>query len=54
MAERYRVAILGLGKIARAHMRGYLAPENAERVTVVAGADISAEARGAVPHRVWH
>jgi len=45
MAERYRVAILGLGKIARAHMRGYLAPENAERVTVVAGADISAEAR---------
>jgi len=40
-----RVAILGLGGISRAHLRGYRAPENAGRVEVVAGADISAAAR---------
>lgn len=40
-----RVAILGLGSISRAHLRGYRAPENATRAEVVAGADISAEAR---------
>ncbi len=45
MTERYRVAILGLGGISRAHLRGYRAPENAERVELVAGADISPEAR---------
>jgi predicted dehydrogenase len=44
-AARYRVAILGLGGISRAHVRGYGAPANAARVEVVAGADISAEAR---------
>jgi predicted dehydrogenase len=45
MTERYRVAILGLGGISRAHVRGYRAAENAERVEIVAGADISPEAR---------
>src|SRR5688572_4541911 len=44
-AARYRVAILGLGGISRAHLRGYGAQENAKRVELVAGADISAEAR---------
>jgi predicted dehydrogenase len=41
----YRVAVLGLGGISRAHLRGYGAPENATRATIVAGADISPEAR---------
>lgn len=42
---RYRVAILGLGGISRAHLRGYSTPANAARVELVAGADISPEAR---------
>jgi predicted dehydrogenase len=41
----YQVALLGLGSIARAHLRGYRAPENTERAQIVAGADISPEAR---------
>jgi predicted dehydrogenase len=41
----YRVAILGLGGISRAHLRGYRAPENAPRVQIVAGADVSPAAR---------
>ena len=41
----YRVGVLGLGGIARAHLRGYRAEENAPRVELVAGADVSAEAR---------
>lgn len=45
MPATYRVAILGLGGISRAHLRGYRAPENAERVELVAGADISPDAR---------
>lgn len=45
MPATYRVAILGLGGISRAHLRGYRAPENAERVDLVAGADINSEAR---------
>lgn len=44
-AKRYRAAIVGLGAISRAHLRGYLAPVNATRIQVVAGADISEEAR---------
>ncbi len=42
----YRAAIVGLGAISRAHLRGYRTPENAARVQVIAGADISEEARG--------
>ncbi|MCS6860221.1 MAG: Gfo/Idh/MocA family oxidoreductase [Abditibacteriales bacterium] len=42
---RHRVALIGLGNIARAHLCGYLSAENADRVEVVAGADISEEAR---------
>jgi predicted dehydrogenase len=45
MTERYRIAILGLGGISRAHLRGYRAAESAERVDLVAGADVSPEAR---------
>ena len=41
----HRAALLGLGAISRAHLRGYRAPENAARVQVVAGADVSEEAR---------
>lgn len=41
----YRVALLGLGGISRAHLRGYRAAENAARAEIVAGADVSAEAR---------
>jgi predicted dehydrogenase len=41
----YRVGLLGLGGISRAHLRGYGAPEQAGRVTVVAGADVGADAR---------
>jgi hypothetical protein len=41
----YRVGILGLGGISRAHLRGYRAPENGQRVEIVAGADVSAPAR---------
>lgn len=37
MAKVYRVALFGLGKIAYAHMQGYRAAENAERIDVVAG-----------------
>jgi len=43
--ETYRAAIFGLGSISRAHVRGYRAPENATRLKVIAGADISKEAR---------
>lgn len=42
----YRAAIFGLGAISRAHLGGYRTPENATRVQVIAGADISEEARG--------
>jgi predicted dehydrogenase len=42
---RYRVALLGLGSIARAHLRGYQAAGNATRGEIVAGADVSEEAR---------
>ena len=42
----YHAAIFGLGAISRAHLRGYRTPENATRVRVIAGADISEEARG--------
>lgn len=42
---RYRVALLGLGGISWAHVRGYRAPENTTRAEIVAGADVSAEAR---------
>ena len=45
MSEKYRVAILGLGKIAYAHLSGYVASENSDRITIVAGADPSEEAR---------
>lgn len=45
MAKVYRAALFGLGKISRAHLHGYLAPENADRISVVAGADPSEEAR---------
>lgn len=45
MKTRYRVALLGLGGISRAHLRGYLSAENADRVEIVAGADINEEAR---------
>ena len=45
MPGTYRVAIFGLGGISRRHLSGYQAPENAERVQLVAGADVSAEAR---------
>ncbi len=45
MADHYRAAIFGLGKIAYAHMHGYLSAENIDRITVVAGADPSEEAR---------
>jgi UDP-N-acetylglucosamine 3-dehydrogenase len=45
MAERYNAAVFGLGKMAHAHMHGYLAPENAERIKVIAGADPVEEAR---------
>jgi len=41
----YRVGLLGLGGISRAHLRGYEAPEQAGRISVVAGADVSADAR---------
>lgn len=51
MANNYRVALFGLGKIAYAHMHGYLAPENADRIMVVAGADPSEEARKAFAQR---
>jgi predicted dehydrogenase len=44
--QPYRAAIVGLGSIARAHLRGYRHPQNAGRVEVIAGADVSAEARG--------
>ncbi len=44
-SRTYRAAIFGLGAISRAHLRGYNAPENATRVQVIAGADISNEAR---------
>ncbi|MGH2371153.1 MAG: Gfo/Idh/MocA family protein, partial [Chloroflexota bacterium] len=44
--QPYRVAILGLGSIARAHLRGYRAPENAGRVELIAGVDVSEDARG--------
>ena len=43
--QPYRAAIVGLGSIARAHLRGYRHPQNAGRVEVIAGADVSAEAR---------
>lgn len=43
--KTYRAAIVGLGAISRAHLRGYRAAENATRIQVVAGADISDEAR---------
>jgi predicted dehydrogenase len=39
------VGILGLGGISRAHLRGYRAAEHEERLEIVAGADISVEAR---------
>ncbi len=42
---RYRVALLGLGAISRAHQRGYRSELNTGRVEIVAGADPSAEAR---------
>ena len=45
MAKQYRAALLGLGKIARAHLQGYLATENADRISVIAGADPIEEAR---------
>lgn len=45
MANLYRSAILGLGKIAYAHMHGYLSPENISQITVIAGADPNEEAR---------
>jgi predicted dehydrogenase len=45
MTAPYRVALFGLGGISRAHLRGYRAPENADRVEIVAGADVSPEAR---------
>lgn len=51
MANQYRSALFGLGKIAYAHMHGYLAPENSERITVVAGADPNEEARQAFAQR---
>jgi predicted dehydrogenase len=41
----YRVGIVGLGGISRAHLRAYRAPENGPRVEIVAGADVSAAAR---------
>ena len=44
----YRAALVGLGAISRAHLRGYQAPENATRVQVIAGADISEEARARI------
>ena len=43
--QPYRAAIVGLGSIARAHLRGYRRPQNGGRVEVIAGADVSAEAR---------
>jgi predicted dehydrogenase len=43
--QPYRAAIVGLGSIARAHLRGYRHPQNSGRVEVIAGADVSAEAR---------
>jgi len=45
MADYYRSALFGLGKIARAHLHGYLANENADRIKVIAGADPIEEAR---------
>ena len=45
MTKCYRAALFGLGKIAGAHMHGYRAAENAERINVVAGADPNEEAR---------
>lgn len=45
MANRYRAAIFGLGKIAYAHMHGYLSAENINQITVIAGADPNEEAR---------
>jgi predicted dehydrogenase len=45
MSVPYRAALIGLGKIAYAHLRGYQAPENAAQVRVVAGADPSDAAR---------
>src|ERR671912_270177 len=43
--QPYRVAIVGLGSIARAHLRGYRLAQNEGRGEGVAGADVSAEAR---------
>lgn len=51
MAECYRTALFGLGKMAYAHIHGYLAPENADRIKIVAGADPSDEARQAFAKR---
>lgn len=45
MAEHYRATIFGLGKIAYAHMHGYLSTENIDQITVVAGADPNEKAR---------
>jgi len=45
MTKVYRTALFGLGKIAWAHMQGYRAAENTERIDVVAGADPNEEAR---------
>ena len=45
MTTHYSAALFGLGKIAYAHLRGYLASENADRISIIAGADPSEEAR---------
>jgi predicted dehydrogenase len=45
MTANYRAALFGLGKIARAHIHGYLAPENTDRIKVIAIADPIEEAR---------
>jgi UDP-N-acetylglucosamine 3-dehydrogenase len=51
MSKQYSTALFGLGKIAYAHMSGYLASENAERINVIACADPSEEASHAFADR---
>lgn len=45
MPEFYKAALIGLGKMAYAHIHGFTAPENSQRIKIIAGADPSEEAR---------